>query len=281
MGVRIFSHALILRIHPGKHPALQPGRFVQRDVHRSFWLYNHSDAFIDILLNDHRYASYLEKETFQMKKQYIVLISIVLLVLAFVLGSHLYKQQRIKKYDFMAQNNASTFVREHSLTLGSDDSKVYLVEFSDPACETCAAFHPFVKKLIADNPGKIKLVVRHAPFHEGSENIVKILEAARKQGRYWEALEELYRTQSIWASHHKAKPELVWQFLTRIGLDLEKIRKDVNDPDIAKIVRQDLADAETLNVQKTPGFFVNGKPLARFGRGELKQLVESEIREYY
>jgi len=216
-----------------------------------------------------------------MKKQYIVLISIVFLILLYVLGIKLYKSQQIRKYGFMARENASTFVREHSQTLGSDDAKVYLVEFSDPACETCSAFHPFVKKLMAVNPGKIKLVVRYAPFHDGAEYFVKILEAARKQGKYWETLDVMYQTQRYWASHQNPQPKLIWKFLPRAGLDLVKIRNDMNDPEIAKLIQQDLADAKALNVRKTPGFFVNGKPLPSFGYKQLKDLVESEISEYY
>ena len=216
-----------------------------------------------------------------MKKKFIVLISSALLILLFVLGVFIYKSQQAKKYGFMARENASTFVREHSLTLGSDDAKVYLVEFSDPACETCSAFHPFVKKLMAVNPGKIKLVVRYAPFHDGADYFVKILEAARKQGKYWETLDVMYKTQRYWASHHNPQPKLIWKFLPSVGLDLAKIRNDMNDPEIAKLIQQDLADAKTLNVRKTPGFFVNGKPLPSFGRRQLQELLESEIKEYY
>ena len=216
-----------------------------------------------------------------MKKQIIVFISCVFLVLLFVLGVNIYKSQQAKKYGFMARENASTFVREHSLTLGSDEAKVYLVEFSDTACETCSAFHPFVKKLMAVNPGKIKLVVRYAPFHDGADYFVKILEAARKQGKYWETLEVMYKTQRYWASHHNPQPKLIWKFLPNAGLDLAKIRNDMNDPEIAKLIQQDLADAKTLNVRKTPGFFVNGKPLPSFGRKQLQELLESEIKEYY
>ena len=50
---------------------------------------------------------------------------------------------------------------------------------------------------------------------------------------------------------------------------------------ITKIIQQDLADAKTLNVRKTPGFFVNGKPLPSFGYKQLQELVESEINAYY
>jgi protein-disulfide isomerase len=216
-----------------------------------------------------------------MKKQYIVLISITLIVLLFVLGAYLYKNQLAKKIDFMARENASIFVREYSPTLGSDDAKVYLVKFSDPGCETCSAFHPFVKKLMRDNPGKIKLVIRYATFHKGSDYMVKILEAARKQGKFWETLEVMYNTQDYWASHHNPKPQLIWRFLPEAGLDLEKIRKDMNDPIIEKIIKQDLADVKTLNVRKTPGFFVNGKPLTSFGYKQLHELIDSEINAYY
>ena len=216
-----------------------------------------------------------------MKRQHIVILTGGFLIMLFVIGVYAYKNQQAKIYGFMAQENASTFVRKYSLTLGSDDAKVYLVEFSDPACETCSAFHPFVKKLMADNPGKIKLVVRYAPFHKGADYFVKILEAARKQGKYWETLEVMYRTQPYWASHHNPQPQLIWKFLPEAGLDIEKIRKDMKDPEIQYIINQDLEDAKTLNVRKTPGFFVNGKPLVSFGYNQLKELVENEIKDIY
>ena len=216
-----------------------------------------------------------------MKKQIIVLISSVSLILLFVLGVYVYKVQQAKKYGFMARENASTFVRQHSKTLGSEDAKVFLIKFSDPACETCSRFHPFVKKLMAVNPGKIKLVIRYAPFHDGADHMVKILEAAGKQGKYWETLDIMYKTQPYWASHHNPRPELIWKFLPSVGLDLEQIKKDMNDPEIARLIQQDVADAKTLSVRKTPGFFVNGQPLPSFGYRQLQELVESEINKYY
>ena len=216
-----------------------------------------------------------------MKKLSVVLFSSIALILLFGLAVYMYKTHRAKKLDFMARENASVFVRDYSQTLGSDDARVYLIKFSDPACETCSAFHPFVKKLMAVNPGKIKLVIRYAPFHQGADYFVKILEAAKRQGKYWETLDIMYRTQRHWASHHNPQPQLIWRFLPRAGLDLDQIRNDMNDPEIVKIINQDLADAKVLNDRKTPGFFVNGKPLARFGYQQLQTLVESEINKMY
>jgi protein-disulfide isomerase len=214
-------------------------------------------------------------------KYVLVGLTCVLLVLAFIGGSSYYKGQQAEKYGFLAQKNAELFVRDHSPTLGSDDAKVFIVEFMDPACETCAAFSPFIKQAMAANPGKIKLVLRYAPFHDGADNFVKILEAARIQGKYWETLELMFKTQHIWASHHNWQPEKLWDILPRVGLDIERIRKDMHAPEIAKIIEQDMADVKTLNVQKTPGYFVNGKPLQQFGYRQLARLIQSELDAQY
>ncbi|MGK2905792.1 MAG: DsbA family protein [Desulfuromonadales bacterium] len=214
-------------------------------------------------------------------KYLLVGFTCLVLVLAFVFGSSYYKGQQAEKLGFMAEKNAELFVRDHSPTLGSDDAKVFIVEFMDPACETCAAFAPFVKQIMAANPGKIKLVIRYAPFHDGADNFVKILEAGRMQGKYWETLDVMFKTQGVWASHHSYQPQRLWELLPQAGLDIERIKKDMNDPAIAKIIEQDMADVKTLNVQKTPGYFVNGKPLQVFGYKQLHQLIQSELDAQY
>jgi protein-disulfide isomerase len=216
-----------------------------------------------------------------MKTHITFAITVLVLILAFMLGSSYYKGKQAENIDFLAQENAELFVRSHSQTLGSDDAKVYLIEFMDPACETCAAFFPFVKRIMDANPGKIKLVIRYAPFHEGADYFVKILEAAKLQGKYWETLEAMYKTQHLWTRHHKAIPERIWPILTQLGIDIERIKKDMNAPAIVRLIDQDLADAKTLNVRKTPGYFVNGRPLQTFGSNQLLQLVQSEIHANY
>lgn len=214
-------------------------------------------------------------------KYLIVGLTCLILILAFIVGSNYYQNMQVEKYGFMAQENAELFIRDHSQTLGSDDAKVFLVEFMDPACETCAAFSPFVKKIMNANPGKIKLVLRYAPFHDGADNFVKILEAAKKQGKYWETLDVMFKTQNIWASHGNWQPERLWDILPKAGVDIDQIRKDMHDPAIAKIIEQDMADVKALNVQKTPGYFVNGKPLQNFGYKQLYQLIQSELDAKY
>ena len=215
-----------------------------------------------------------------MKRTLFVVTSIAL-VLAFLLAAWWYRDQRAERLGFLAQEQAELFVRPHSPVLGAEDARVYLVEFTDPACETCAAFSPVVKQFLDRYEGRLRLVVRWAPFHEGSADVVRVLEAARMQGRFWETLDLLYGTQRMWTQHHRVYLDRVWPLLPRAGVDVDRLRQDFDAPRITRIIEQDLADARALGVQKTPGFFVNGRPLEPFGYEPLVQLVAAEVRENY
>ena len=216
-----------------------------------------------------------------MSRVQIVIVAGASMVLAFVLAANIYSGQREDAIRAVSEAEDSPLERAYSVSQGPADARVVLVEFFDPACETCREFHPYVKKLVAAHPGKVRLVLRYAPFHQGSDTMVLILEAARRQGRFWETLEVMYATQPEWASHHQPRPELIWQFLPTARVDVEQIRKDMRDPDLLAIVQQDLADGRALGVRKTPQFFVNGKPLQSFGRPQLKTLLDSEVAARY
>lgn len=216
-----------------------------------------------------------------MKKTHIVVVSAIVLLIAFVLGSFLVKDRKQESLSSLARKNAEALVRDHSPVLGDPAAKVTLTEFMDPACETCRAFDPFIKQMLAAYPGKLKLVVRYAPLHHGADYMCALLEASKRQGKYWETRQLMYDTQPQWTEHHSARPELLWKHLPRIGLNVDQLRKDANDPTIARAVQQDMADARTLQVTKTPGFFVNGKPLVTFGYEQLKALIEGELRANY
>ena len=52
-------------------------------------------------------------------------------------------------------------VRPYSPVIGPPNAAVTIVEFFDPACEACRAFHPIVKQIVAAFPGKVRVVLRY------------------------------------------------------------------------------------------------------------------------
>jgi protein-disulfide isomerase len=212
-----------------------------------------------------------------MKQKTIFITALILLAALFAGGVQLYRSQKAQEAAATAAKNKESLARFHSPSLGRADAPVHLVEFFDPACGTCAAFYPLVKQMLAANREDIRLTVRYAPFHQGSDEVVKVLEASRKQGRYWQALEALLASQPGWVQHHQAQADLIWPYLAKAGLDTERLKIDMQSPDIARGIAQDVADARALSVTKTPEFFVNGRPLPSFGFDQLRTLVDEEL----
>lgn len=214
-------------------------------------------------------------------KNKIVLISLSVIVLTgvFVGASQLYKSSEQERIDFLAKENSDLFVREYSPVKGDGHAEIYVTEFLDPECESCRGISSFVNQLMEDYKGKIKLVIRYAPFHQNSRFAIKVLEAARVQGKYWETLDLLFRHQPEWGDHHNPRPELIWTYLPTIGLDIEKLKKDMENPKIDQIIEQDLKDLQQLGVKGTPTFFVNGKPLENFGGSYLREAIEREVQK--
>ena len=218
-----------------------------------------------------------------MKKPTIVIASALAIALVFGGGAYYYKAQQAQEISKLAGAEESVFVRAASPSLGAESAKVQVVEFFDPACESCRMMFPYVKSLMRANDGKLRLTLRYATFHEGSDYVVKVLEAARMQGQdiYWKSLEAILSNQPTWAEHGRPNPQLVWDYLGGTGLDIQKAKQDMNDARIAELLKQDAKDLATLKVNKTPSFFINGKPLKEFGPNGLRAQVESEIKVEY
>jgi len=196
-----------------------------------------------------------------------------LLIVAFIVGAMLFNKYRATELDVL--------LREGAPVKGAADAKVTIVEFLDPACGTCRDFYPLVKQLIDQYPGKVKLMVRYAPLHPGSDQVVKMLEAARHQGKFWQALELLFNSQRRWVVNHQSQPVRARGILNSLPLDHEKLSADMNHPDVIQAIQQDVQDGQTLNVRATPEFFVNGRHLPSFGYEQLSQLVREAVAEAY
>ena len=217
-----------------------------------------------------------------MKNKLVVYFSVGLaLVLAFVGASLLYQNSQKEKLNFLASEKSELFVRDYSPKYGNADAKVILTEFLDPECESCRAFFPVVKSLLDKFEGKVQLVVRYAPFHKNSKIAIRALEASRIQGKYWEALELLFYHQPKWGSHHDPKPELIFEYLPQLGLDMEKLKTDMKSNKIKNIIEQDQKDLKALSVRATPTFFVNGRPLTEFSIEALHNLIQDEVEHMY
>lgn len=208
-----------------------------------------------------------------------VLGLLALVIAVFALGVYFYQQQVQNSQMEKVKQAGDRLVRPVSPVMGPADARVTIVEFFDPACETCRAFYPFVKDLMRQHPQDIRLVLRYAPFHQGSDQVIKLLEAARLQGIYLPVLEMVLAAQPLWADHSRPNVERAFQAAGEAGLDLQKAFEAMKSPAIESLLLQDVEDLTALGVTRTPTFFVNGRSLPSFGPEQLEALVLEELKK--
>ncbi len=204
---------------------------------------------------------------------------VALLVTVFVGAAWWYKKTEVAKIDANTQVNSEALVRAYSPTVGPADAPVTLVEFMDPECESCRLFHPLAKEAVKEFGGRVRLVIRYAPFHPNAAYAASALEAARKQGKYFEALDLLFAKQPEWGDHHHPKPELILVYLQTLGLDMNQLKTAMSDVEVQGRIKQDEADAKTLGITRTPTFFANGKMLDRLGAQELRDAINAALKK--
>ncbi len=212
-----------------------------------------------------------------MNKILLVGFTIIALIAVFFGASYLHKENKTAQANQVAKENETNLIRSYSPFKGKQDAKVTIVEFFDPACEACRAYHPYVTKIQKDYPDQVRVVMRYTPFHKGSDMAAAILDAAKIQGKFWETLEAMFDGQNIWASHHNPQPEKLWQIIENVGLDINKIKEDIKSLQVSKNIKQDLDDLTQLGINQTPSFFVNGKPLIDLSPQALLDKVEAEL----
>ena len=209
----------------------------------------------------------------------LTVVAVVVLLLAVAAATLMYETGKPDAAENADPERQAALASEHSPTIGDPGAKVHIVEFLDPACGTCALFYPMVKQWMAEVPGEIRLSVRHVAFHTGVDYAVRILEASRNQDKYWQTLETLLATQSQWVQNHVVQPDKVLPAIARVGLDVERLKADMNSVEVLRRMEQDKKDSVLLKVSATPEYFVNGRQLPSFGQQQLANLVREELQK--
>lgn len=173
-------------------------------------------------------------------------------------------------------------VLETDWVKGDENAKTILVEYGDYQCPACATYLPIVKKLLDETPVGLKIVYRNYPIvqiHKNSMTSSKAAEAAGRQDKFWEMHDKLYETQDEWKDIGDPKDKFT-EYARGLGLDEQKFQSDYASQEVANKITADIASGNTLKLNSTPTFFLNGKKVAPRSYEQFKSLVDTEIKGY-
>ncbi len=195
----------------------------------------------------------------------IVLISFVSLLTylnnSLVLSPKLKKEKEMKEF-FEAKTNKYAIKGN---VLGNENASVVIDVYSDYNCPFCRVLNIMLHKIAKEN----KILVRDVHFpldtscnsrisvtlggHENSCLYSKYALAAKKQGKFWGVANILF-------DYHPQNEEELIKYIKkeRLGIDINKFLSDVNSPQIAQELLEDINKSAVYNLNGTPALVING-----------------------
>lgn len=212
-------------------------------------------------------------------KKYLPVI--VLVVLAFGL-IYVSKSEKPETNNSLAPNVDTLKITEDDWTYGNKNAKVVLIEYLDFECEACGAYYPITKKIKEEYKDNLLFVVRYLPLpgHKNSKTAAYAVEAAGKQGKFWEMTDILFTKQREWGEQQIANQSQFEKYAIEAGVNIEQWRKDVTSAEVIKRVDDSYLEAMSLQLQGTPSFFVNGQKIEKLnGYESIKTLIDEELKK--
>jgi protein-disulfide isomerase len=133
---------------------------------------------------------------------------------------------------------------------GNPQGDVTIVEFFDYRCPYCKQVHPALQKLL-DQDRKLRFVYKELPvLGPQSDMAAHAALAARLQGKY----EPFHAV--LMATKGQITEEVVYRLAGSIGVDVDRLKRDMADPEIDKALDANKALANALDLRGTPGFII-------------------------
>jgi len=152
---------------------------------------------------------------------------------------------------------------------GNPKGKTVVIEFSDYNCPYCKRVFPEVAKLV-DEDGDIRIVMKELPvLGPASEYAAKAALAAHKQGKYEAFHHQMMRSGS------RVSRQAVDRAAKAAGLDMERLKKEMESPEVAAELAHNQLWAERLGISGTPAFVIGNEVIpGAIDARTMKRLVE-------
>jgi protein-disulfide isomerase len=151
---------------------------------------------------------------------------------------------------------------------GNPKGDVSVVEFFDYRCPYCKQVEPSLEALIKEDR-QLRVVYKEMPVLGQASTIAsKAALAARNQGKYDEFHRAMMNTKG------QIDEAVVYKVAGSVGLDVDRLKKDMASPEVEKAIKANLDLAEALDIRGTPGFVIGEEIVpGAVDLGTLKQLI--------
>jgi protein-disulfide isomerase len=168
-------------------------------------------------------------------------------------------------------------VSEQDHVRGNADAAVTLTMYADFQCPACLTESNVIARAWPQISDRVRVVFRYYPLdtHRHAFLAARYAEAAALQDAFWPMHDALFANQTLWSGVEDAAAQFD-SYANALGLDLEKLKQDVESPQVRDKILADQRGGTRAGVRATPSLFINGRMLQRNpgSVGELVKLID-------
>ncbi len=177
----------------------------------------------------------------------------------------------------LAAVSDALFKDPRDVSIGPKDAKVTVVEFFDYNCGFCKTSSNWVKGVMEKYPDDVRVVFKELPILDGrtktSRNAAKAALAAGRQGKYSTIHFSLMNERSL-------TKERVLAIAEKAGLDMDKLKKDMEDPEMDRQLEDGLLLANRIpSLTGTPFFVINDDFIAGADTRKLDEMLNAALKD--
>lgn len=213
----------------------------------------------------------------QRKNSIMKIVGVILAIV--IIGGIVWFSSTAKEEKKVAGNTLTTVVSDDYIK-GNPNAPVTLIEYLDFECEACGAYFPLVQQLAKEFPNDLKIAVRYYPLpgHKNGLPAALAVEAAARQGKFFEMHDLLFTEQRNWGEKPMPTPEVFEGYAEKLGLDMVKFKQDVASQEVKDRVERDIKSGTKLGNTGTPSFYLSGEKIQNpRSLEDFKTLIQAEI----
>lgn len=182
-------------------------------------------------------------------------------------------QEEQQQHEQLAARRDDLFQDTRSPVIGNPNGDVTLVEFMDYQCGYCKRMLDRVFQLVQDDRN-LRVVFKEIPIlGPASVTGARAALAAQAQGKY----KEFHL--ALMGYRGTLTDDVVFDVARQVGLDVERLRRDMQSPEVAAELQRNMELAQALGIRGTPAFVVRDQVIPGAVSIDVLQQLIAQARQ--
>ncbi len=159
--------------------------------------------------------------------------------------------------------------------IGSQNAKVFIVQFSDFACEYCYNQEKKIKKILEKYKDQVMMIWKDYPENDlNSESYQSAIHArcAQEQNKFWEFHDELY------SNVKNLNKQTYYKIAEKLKLNLDEFNLCIDSEKVKNLINDNILEANALDINGIPFIYINDQEvMGEINFEDLEKIIEVEI----